>query len=459
MPTPLERSQAKRIKELEQEVQDLHACNQNLEARIAILEEVLKDKGKPSPPGERLDPPPAPIKKRKKKRGRKKGHPGESRMAPPKPDRTEDLFLETCPHCDTRLGDPFGYRDHIVEELPKIIRLLVILYRHYRYYCPGCRRVVEAGPHPEEPRHGKLGLRALLFCADLKHRMGVPFRKIREVLGSLGSISISSGAIQQGMIRLATLFTGTYLSLIEVLRKANVVHADETGWKMDGLRWWLWVFTNSELTVFHAAPTRGGEVPRAILGENFIGTVIADFYAAYNNLPGKAQKCLVHFFRELKVCAARGSPAFLVFRDRVTKLLKQAIALRSRREKMTETAFARRVSKIRRRLGECRRGSSTDPDVERLKNRMSIFRDEFLTFLTEPGVDPDNNRAERAVRPGVVFRKISGGNRSEKGAEAHAILMSIIQTCRQQGTTIMQFGMSVLAARNAGKPDPSLVRS
>jgi len=174
--------------------------------------------------------------------------------------------------------------------------------------------------------------------------MGVPFRKIREVLGSLGSISISSGAIQQGMIRLATLFTGTYLSLIEALRKANVVHADETGWKMDG-------------------------------------------------------------------------------------------------------------------LGECRRGSSTDPDVERLKNRMSIFRDEFLTFLTEPGVEPDNNRAERAIRPGVVFRKISGGNRSEKGAEAHAILMSIIQTCRQQGTTIMEYGMSVLAARNVGKPDPALVRS
>ena len=121
--------------------------------------------------------------------------------------------------------------------------------------------------------------------------------------------------------------------------------------------------------------------------------------------------------------------------------------------------MTRRVEKIRRRLGECRRGSSTDADVERLKNRMSIFRDEILTFLTEPGVESDNNRAERAIRPAVVARKISGGSRSVNGAEAHAILMSIIQTCRQHGTNIMEFGMSLLASRNTDKPDPVLVNS
>jgi hypothetical protein len=459
MPTPLEKAQAKRIEELERMVRDLIAYSQKLEARVAVLEEALKDKGKPLPPGDSPTPPATKTRKKKKRRGRKSGHPGESRSAPPDPDRVEDLFLEACPHCDTHLGDPCGCREHVVEELPLVIRLLVILYRHHQYWCPGCQRIVEAGPHPEEPKHGKLGLRALLFCADLKHRLGIPYRKIREVLASLGGIHVSAGAIQQGMIRLSAFFTATYMALTAALRKAEAVYADETGWKMDGLRWWLWVFTNPDLTVYQAAPTRGSDVPRAILGENFEGTVIADFYAAYNSLPGSSQKCLGHFFRELKACAARGSPAFLVFRDRVKRLLKQAIALRSRREKMSETAFARRVETIRRRLGECRRGSSTDPDVERLKNRMSLFRDEFLTFLEKPGVEPDNNRAERAIRPAVVARAISGGSRSVKGAEAHAILMSIIQTCRQQGTNIIDFGMSLLAARNTGKPDPSLLRT
>jgi transposase len=334
----------------------------------------------------------------------------------------------------------------------------VTLYRHYRYWCPTCQRMVEAGPHPEEPKHGKIGMRAMLFCAELKHRLGIPYRKIQELLANLGSISISAGAIQQGMIRLAAMFQATYLALIDALRQAQAVYADETGWKVDGLRWWLWVFTNPDLTVYKAAPTRGSEVPRSILGEDFLGTVIADFYAAYNKLPGLGQKCLAHFFRELKACAAKGSPAFLVFRDRVTKLLKQAIALRSRREKMDESVFTRRVEKIRRRLGECRRGSSADPDVERLKNRMAFFQDQFLTFLTAPGVEPDNNMAEREIRPAVVDRKISGGNRSDDGADAHSILMSIIQTCRKQGTRIMNFGMKILAARNAGKPDPVLVR-
>jgi transposase len=459
MPTPLEIAQAKRIEELEKTIRDLIAYSQKLESRIVVLDQALRDQGKPPPPGDQPIPPPPQQRKKKKKRGRKKGHKGVSRCVPTRPDRIVDLVLETCPRCDTRLGKPCGHRDHIVEEFPLLIQLLAILYRHYQYWCPGCQCMVEAGPHPEEPKHGKLGLRALLFCADLKHRLGIPYRKIREVLASLGAISISSGAIQQGMIRLAAFFTATYMGLVEALRKAKAVYADETGWKMDGLRWWLWVFTNPELTVYQAAPTRGNVIPKTILGEDFDGTVIADFYSAYNSLPGKAQKCLAHFFRELKACAARGSPAFLVFRDRVTRLLKQAIALRSRREKMSETAFSRRVDTIRRRLGECRRGSSTDPDVERLKNRMSIFRGEFLTFLTETGVEPDNNRAERAIRPAVVARKISGGSRSVKGAEAHAILMSIIQTCRQQGTNIMDFGMSLLAARNAGKRDPELVRS
>lgn len=465
MPTPLEKAQAKRIEVLEkenrflrQENADIRVLVEKLESRVRVLEEALKGKGGPYPPGEQPSSPP-PRRRKKKRRGRKKGHPGESRSAPSDPDRVEDLFLKDCPFCDTHLGDPCGHRDHVVEELPFIVRLLVILYRHHRYWCPGCQRIVEAGPHPEEPKHGKLGLRALLFCADLKHRLGIPYRKIRDLLASLGGITISAGAIQQGMTRLAAFFKATYTALAEALRRAKVVYADETGWKMDGLRWWLWVFTNPDLTVYKAAPTRGAAVPRAMLGENFEGTVIADFYSAYNALPGKAQKCLVHFFRELKACAARGSPAFLVFRDRVTKILKQAIALRSRRGTMSETAFTRRVSKIRRRLGECRRGSSTDADVERLKNRMSRFRDEMITFLVEPGVEPDNNRAERAIRPGVVARKISGGSRSVKGAEAHAILMSIIQTCRQQGTSIMEFGMSLLASRNAGKPDPALVIS
>jgi transposase len=453
VPTPLEIAQGEEIKAL-------RALVEKQAARIAVLEELLKDKGKPTPPGEPMDAPPSGIRKRRRKRGRKKGHEGVSRPAPPQdPDRVVNLYLKTCPHCETPLGAPCGCREHVVEELPAVIRLLVILYRHYQYWCPGCGRTVEAGRHPEEPKHGKIGMRALLFCAELKHRLGIPYRKIQELLATLGSISISSGAIQQAMIRLSVLFQATYLSLIDALRAAQAVYADETGWKVDGLRWWLWVFTNADLTVYKAAPTRGSAVPMEMLGEDFLGTVIADFYAAYNRLPGLAQKCLAHFFRELKACAAKGSPAFLVFRDRVTRLLKQAIALRSRREEMDEAAFARRVNRIRRQLAESRRGSSADPDVERLKDRMAMFQEDFLTFLTAPGVEPNNNRAERAIRPAVIARKISGGNRSDDGANSHSVLMSIIQTCRQQGTRIMNFGMALLAARNAGKPDPVLVSS
>jgi hypothetical protein len=343
-----------------------------------------------------------------------------------------------------------------VEELPRDIRLEVVAYRHYRYSCAGCGSVVEGGPHKEEPKQGRLGLRALLLAADLKCRLGIPYRKIREIFLSLGSIMISAGALQQGLIRLSGFFRSVYTDLMESLKKARVLYIDETGWKVDGLRWWLWVFVNAKVTIYQATASRGGKVAADILGSNFLGTVVADFYAAYNRLPGKAQKCLAHLFRELAVCAARESPAFLRFRDRVTRILKKAIALRSRRGEMSEKRYRRRVEEIRRRLAESRRGRSKDPDVERLKDRMSIYHDELLTFLEERDVEPTNNRAERALRPAVVARKISNGNRTEHGAEAHAILMSIIQTCRQQGTNILDFGMALLSARNTGKPEPVL---
>ena len=449
-----------RILELEEENRLLRAYSQKLERQIAVLEEALRMKRKPPVPqdgGGPLPPPSSSGRKRPKRRGRKKGHEGCTRKAPLEPDRIEELFLGRCPNCETGLPDPFGYRDHIVEELPRDIRLEVVAYRHYRYSCPGCGRVVEAGPHRDEPAHGRLGLSVLLFAADLKCRLGIPYRKIGEVLRTLGSITISAGALQQGLIRLSRFFRSTYVDLMERLKEEKVLYVDETGWKVDGLRWWLWVFTNARITLFQASPSRSRAVPAALLKENFTGTVVADFYGAYRHLPGKAQKCLAHFFRELSVCAARGHPAFLRFRDRVTRILKEAIALRSRREKLSARAYQRRVRKIRLRLAWCRRGSSKDPDVERLKDRMAIFKDEILTFLEEQEVEPTNNRAERALRPAVVARKISGGNRTEKGAEAHAVLMSIIQTCRQNGTNIIDFGKDLLAARNTGKTEPNLL--
>lgn len=451
-----------RIQELEAENKALRAYLQKLESRIAVLEEALRIKKGPPPPPPGADPPPPSepsSPKKSKKRGREKGHEGSSRKTPSDPDRIEELFLDSCPHCDTHLPEPFGFRDHIVEELPRDIRLEVVAYRHYRYSCEGCGSVVEARSHQEESKHGRLGMRALLFAADLKCRLGIPYRKIREIFLALGAITISAGALQQGLIRLSDFFHSVYIDLMESLKKAKVLYIDETGWKVDGLRWWLWVFTNAKATIYQADASRSGKVPASILGENFTGTVVADFYAAYNRLPGKAQKCLAHFFRELAVCAARGSPAFLRFRDRVTQILKKAIALRSRRGELSEKVYHRRVEKLRRRLAECRRGRSKDTDVERLKDRMAIFHDDLLTFLEEWDVEPTNNRAERALRPAVVARKISNGNRTEKGAEAHAILMSIIQTCRQQETNILDFGMALLGARNTGKPEPVLMNA
>jgi hypothetical protein len=250
-----------------------------------------------------------------------------------------------------------------------------------------------------------------------------------------------------------------YEELADALRKCVVVHADETGWRIGTLSAWLWVFTNQEITVYTIRPSRGHEVVVDILGREFKGVLVSDCFLAYD---AKAlakwlkQKCVAHLLRNLSDIEDSKTGRAVCFSRDVTALLRESLALQKEKPTLIPEVFAQRAADLETRLDalidENRR--MTDSDNLRFAKRLRKHRPHLLRFLYVEGLDPTNNQAERQLRPAVITCKTSGCNRTEGGAETHAILSSVLVTCRQQKRPILDYLVEL--QRSQGIPPPLL---
>jgi transposase len=224
-----------REQELLHRIAALEAENASLRARIAELEHQLVGLSASLPPS---DDSPAPVfvkpkrqKRRRKKPGRKPGHPGSHRQRPTQADEVVAIPLENCPHCHGALENVHTCEQYVEEVIPAQTK--VICYRTYKGYCPHCQRTVESR-HPDQIPHRMIGSRALLTAAQLKHELGVPYRKTASVLKRLCGLSITAGALVQQMSDLAGWLKPEYESIQSALRQSVCVNVDETGWRLDG---------------------------------------------------------------------------------------------------------------------------------------------------------------------------------------------------------------------------------
>ena len=197
------------------------------------------------------------------------------------------------------------------------------------------------------------------------------------------------------------------------------MYADETGWRMDGRNWWLWVFATTTGTQYVIEDTRGKGVPERLLGEKENRVIISDGYAAYQNLPGDKQQCWVHLLRAAKLHSPQLYGDLVVLYKKLLLELEKPIPKRNR-EQLKKEFIALMGKKY------------SDPTVEKVKGRMKRHAPHLFTCLDYEGVLPENNTAERAIRPQVVMRKIFGGSRSLAGARAHQVNNSVIETLRKQ---------------------------
>ena len=197
----------------------------------------------------------------------------------------------------------------------------------------------------------------------------------------------------------------------------------------------MWVFLNELWVYYTIHRSRGAKVPKTLLGEKPPGILISDFYEPYRKLGMRHQTCHVHLLREMRDCrkeTTRGNADFEKPYQRLRRILKDADRLAEERRRLKTVIYRGRVRRIKARLVDFASQPFRDPNWKRLSKRLLKHEQTLFTFLDQPGIPKDNNAAERAVRPQVIIRNRSFQNRTDLGANAHAVLSSLTATLIQQ---------------------------
>ncbi len=417
----------RRVQELERRVQEL----------LRALEEAQRAGKRQAAPFSRRGPKAHPLKP-----GRKAGSAYGRRCRRPIP-ATIDQTLEAelpgcCPHCGGTLEET-GIEKQYQTEIPQP-RVENIEFHIHVGRCKRCGRRVQ-GRHPRQTSDAvgsaasQLGARAVALATELNKGMGLSHGKTAAVLETAFGLRVSRGGLAQAFQRAARKAEPTYEKLVRQIRGSPSVTPDETGWKVGGRLWWMWAFSNEKLTVYSIQPGRGYEQATAILGADFDGFLVRDGWAVYRRFTQAAhQTCVAHLLRRCREMLEVVTPGAAKLPRAIKEILQAGLQLRDRRDQnqIDEQGLAIARGKLEARLDRTLNRNYRSPANRRLANHLRGERDAMFTFLYCPGLDATNYRAEQAIRPMVVARKVWGGNRTARGAHTQSVLVSILQTCRQQ---------------------------
>ncbi|MCP5111782.1 MAG: IS66 family transposase [bacterium] len=378
---------------------------------------------------------------RRKRPGAKPGHPGTRRPRPTRIDRRETHRLKSCPHCGGPVQRCNRRRTRTIEDIPQDIQPIVSEHTIQRDYCPACRKHVEPAV-PDALPGATLGHHVVGLTSWFHYGLGVTIDQVIEILQFHLHTRLTAGGLVAAWQRVAEILLAWYQQIGQAARNSAHLHADETGWRVQGRTHWLWCFTNHQHCYYLIDRCRGSPVLQQFFGEAFAGILIHDFWAAYESLNvGDRQYCLVHLLRELeKVDEHNDSAAWRAFAKKLRRVIRDGIRLRKRPDFSPER-YPTRIPRLTLRLDALiaeqlsrqAAGEPLDPDVRRLCKRLRYRSDHIFTFLDHPQVAFENNFAERQIRPAVILRKNSQSNRSEKGAATQAVLMSIYRTLKLRG--------------------------
>jgi len=433
--------QRQRIEELSRELEAEREHRRELEERVEELEREAK---RPAAPFRR---PEHRKKDCRKKPGRKGGHKGQARAKPTDVDQRIEVPLTHCPDCGERLHHTRPV-EQFIEDLPEVRPVITHLIT-YRARCSRCKKHVKS-THPLQVSEAvgaagvALGPRAVAIALELKHKHGLSKRKICRILKDHFHLSISPGGLSQLFSRMADRLRDRYDDLKEQARQSEALHVDETSWWIGGPAW-LWVFTNQDFTLYRAAHSRGRAVLLDLIGNNFDGVLVSDCLNIYDDTNPRQQKCYSHHLQA--VSQALGKKPRSAFLQQIRGLLKGSLDLK---KNCPDPHHPQRKA-LRATLGTIARdllsAPRDDPVEEYVRRRLAKQADHLFTFLDTPGVDATNNIAERQLRPAVIARKISCGNKTDKGARTWQILTSLFATAEQHGTNMFDNIQEVMRVR------------
>jgi transposase len=371
--------------------------------------------------------------KRRKKPGAKQGHPGHRREKPERINARREHRLKRCPCCGGPLQRCNRQRTRTIEDIPEEIEPVVTEHTIHRDYCPKCRKHVEPVVPDALPR-ATIGHHLIALTAWFHYGLGVTIDQVIDILSYHLQTKLTPGGLIDAWRRLAGILLPWYEQIGEEAKKSAYLHADETGWRVNGQGCWLWCFTNDRNCYYMIEYCRGSPVLQSFFTEAFDGVLITDFWAAYDTVDAAdRQKCIPHLLRELeKVDQHNHSAEWQAFAKKLRRLLRDGIRLRKRPD-FTPKRYQGRIDRLNRRVGEMAREEHTDADARRLTKRLRRYGEYLFTFLDYGYVPHDNNFAERQIRPAVILRKNSQSNRSDRGAAIQTVLMSVYRTLRLRG--------------------------
>jgi transposase len=381
-----------------------------------------------------------PLTKYPKRPGRKAGRgygPKARRRVPARIDETHHARLPPrCPGC----GDPLvetGVATQYQEELP-VPRVVVRAFQVHIGRCPGCGRRIQ-GRHALQTSDAlgaaaaQLGPQAVTFAVILNKQLGLSYGKIATLFQQQYRLTVTRGGLVQAVHRAARQARPTYDTLCAHVRGSPMVSPDETGWKVGGQLQWLWAFATPDTTVYRIQPGRGFDEAAAVLGADFAGVLIRDGWAPYRQFTEAThQTCLAHLLRRCRLLA--DDHPRTTFAPEVQAILHDAIAVRARHRAGEVSVHGLAVARgqlIKRLMARLTRPTRI-PDVQRFARHLDREFTATWSFLFDPTLDATNWRAEQAIRPIVVTRKVCGGNRSWTGADSQQILASVIRTATQR---------------------------
>jgi len=388
----------------------------------------------------------------RKKRGAPEGHRGATRKKPDrKPNRTVFIRPEQCPGCSSHNISPCqDFREHIQGDII-ILQPILTRFIKQRGYCRDCGALFFPTGKGERPK-GYIGPVAVAVAGCLRYTVKMPFEAVRKILGGLWGLDLTPGALAGFDKKLAQTGRPLYEQLADMVQYSAGINADETSWPVGAINEWLWIFTNQNFAFFKIDPSRARAVAESVLGESYRGVLGSDCFAAYNGIKALAkQKCLTHYERaakDLEKFYSEDQQA-LLFAYCLKDIFKRA--RQEKRDwlegKMSSAQARQKALAFEEELDQLVEPTVQNEDAEKLRKRLIAHRDENFTFLRYKDVDPDNNRAERALRPSVVMRKITYGNNSETGARNHETLMSLVETAKIHGANPLDLMMR-LAGNN-----------
>jgi transposase len=425
------------------------ALIERLAARVAELEALLARPKKTSqnshtPPSQDRKPNGGERKDGKRRRPRP-SRPGSARPLSAVPDETIKRLATACPHC---AADVSGQRqtcrhryDHI--DLPPIAPVVTRI-ELFGGRCTGCGHRFRAAPPDGMPPGSPFGARIGALLLYLHHSHHAGFERLSRMMAELFGLKISEGAIANAFRRAAGAMTAACAAIKEKLKAARVIASDETTARIDGAGHWHWVFVTTKAVLHTIAPRRAKAVPEEVLGEHRPEVWVSDRYAGQQDLAPTHQVCLAHLLRDVQYAIDCGDA---VFAPQLRELLRWAIRIGRRRDALRPASLATYRARAERRLDALVATPAAHPAGRELQTAVKAWRTKFFVFLEDPGVPATNNACEREIRPSVVFRKVTGGFRSDWGAEIHAGYRSITGTAKLYGQTALEAIDHLLAGR------------